>query len=167
MRQRAKLAQAIVADPALVLLDEPTAGLDPTGRDEMLALVARLGTFGISAILATHILDDVQQVCSHVVMLDGGRLVVSGPTQGLTETTGVASVDVGVDAALLATALVRRKLVANVVDGYVEVRVSGQGDLDKVRDEIAKLKLPLHRLTARRHSLDEVFLAGAPGAPAP
>ena len=78
MRQRTKLAQALVGDPELVLLDEPTAGLDPLGREEMLALVARLGTFGISVLMATHLLDDVQQVCDHVVMIDAGRLVVSG-----------------------------------------------------------------------------------------
>ena len=76
MRQRTKLAQALVGDPELVLLDEPTAGLDPLGREEMLALVARLGTFGISVLMATHLLDDVQQVCDHVVMIDAGRLVV-------------------------------------------------------------------------------------------
>src|SRR5581483_1710444 len=85
MKQRVKLAQAIVADPTLVLLDEPTAGLDPTGREEMLGLVARLGEFGISAVMATHLLDDVQKVCDHVVMLDGGRLVVAGPTESLLE----------------------------------------------------------------------------------
>ena len=66
MRQRTKLAQALVGDPELVLLDEPTAVLDPLGRGEMLALVARLGTFGISVLMATHLLDDVQQVCDHV-----------------------------------------------------------------------------------------------------
>ena len=88
MRQRTKLAQALVGDPELVLLDEPTAGLDPLGREEMLALVARLGTFGISVLMATHLLDDVQQVCDHVVMIDAGRLVVSGPTDSLLERTG-------------------------------------------------------------------------------
>ena len=76
MRQRTKLAQSLVGDPELVLLDEPTAGLDPLGREEMLALVARLGTFGISVLMATHLLDDVQQVCDHVVMIDAGKLVV-------------------------------------------------------------------------------------------
>ena len=68
MRQRTKLAQAIVADPELVLLDEPTAGLDPLGREEMLALVARLAGFGISLLVATHLLDDVQRVCDQVVL---------------------------------------------------------------------------------------------------
>ena len=95
MRQRTKLAQALVADPELVLLDEPTAGLDPLGREAMLDLVARLGGLGISVLLATHLLDDVQQVCDHVIMLDGGRLVVSGSTSGLLERTGVLTVDVG------------------------------------------------------------------------
>ena len=95
MRQRTKLAQALVGDPELVLLDEPTAGLDPLGREEMLALVARLGTFGISVLMATHLLDDVQQVCDHVVMIDGGKLVVSGTTDSLLERTGIVTVDVG------------------------------------------------------------------------
>ena len=96
MRQRTKLAQALVGDPELVLLDEPTAGLDPLGREEMLALVARLGTFGISVLMATHLLDDVQQVCDHVLMIDAGRLVVSGATDSLLERTGRVTVDVGV-----------------------------------------------------------------------
>src|SRR6476659_1046121 len=95
MRQRTKLAQAIVSDPELVLLDEPTAGLDPAGRDDMLALVARLGSFGISVLMATHLLDDVQQVCDHVLMIDAGRLVVAGPTDALLERTGVVTIDVG------------------------------------------------------------------------
>ena len=58
-------------------------------------LVARLGTFGISVLMATHLLDDVQQVCDHVVMIDGGRLVVSGATDALLERTGFVTVDVG------------------------------------------------------------------------
>ena len=161
MRQRTKLAQAIVADPKLVLLDEPTAGLDPMGREEMLALVARLGTFGISVLLATHLLDDVQQVCDHVVMLDGGRLVVTGATAGLLERTGVLIVDVGHGAETLATALTARDLPAEVVDGAVEIAVSQETDVDVVRDTIAELELPLYRLTNRRTSLDDVFLAKA------
>ena len=94
MRQRTKLAQALVADPELVLLDEPTVGLDPIGRQEMLDLVKRLGEFGISVVLATHLLDDVQSVCDHVVMIDGGKLVLSGPTEQLLERAGTVRVDV-------------------------------------------------------------------------
>jgi ABC-2 type transport system ATP-binding protein len=158
MRQRTKLAQAIVADPELVLLDEPTAGLDPMGREEMLGLVARLGGMGISVLLATHLLDDVQQVCDHVVMLDGGRLVVAGATGSLLERTGLLTLDVGSDHDGLVRRLADRGLAATAHAGLVEVSVSGDADLDVVRDAIADLGLPLHRMTTRLTSLDEVFL---------
>jgi ABC-2 type transport system ATP-binding protein len=158
MRQRTKLAQALVGDPELVLLDEPTAGLDPLGREEMLALVGRLGTFGISVLMATHLLDDVQQVCDHVVMIDAGRLVVSGATDDLLERTGQVTVDVGGHEAVLLPALAAAGLLAAADDHLVEVTIDGDADLDTLRDVIATLGLPLHRLTTRLTSLDEVFL---------
>jgi len=75
MKQRAKLAQALVHDPPVLLLDEPTSGLDPAGRDAMLKLVAELATdHGKSVILSTHLLADVQAVCERVVILAGGRV---------------------------------------------------------------------------------------------
>ncbi len=166
MRQRTKLAQAIVADPALVLLDEPTAGLDPSGREEMLALVDRLGTFGIAVVLATHLLDDVARVCDHVVMLDAGRLVTDAPTETLLHQTGTVTVDVG-PAALTALqgALTARGLAVTADDaGTLEVTVAGEADLDTIRDVVADLGLPLHRLTNRLTSLDEVFVHRAPPA---
>ena len=161
MRQRTKLAQALVADPQLLLLDEPTAGLDPTGREEMLALVARVGTFGISVLLATHLLDDVQQVCDNVVMIDGGALVVAGATEGLVQRTGMVVVDVGDGRGELVTALLARGMNATVVDDTVEVTVAAEGDVDAIRDAIAELGLPLHRLSNRFRSLDDVFLTAA------
>ena len=161
MRQRTKLAQALVGDPELVLLDEPTAGLDPMGREDMLTLVARLGSFGISVLMATHLLDDVQQVCDHVLMIDAGRLVVSGATASLLERTGVVVVDVGIRNAELAAALVGRGLAVRMVDVAVEVAVEGDVQLDLVRDVVAELGMALHRLTTRSTSLDEVFLRRA------
>jgi ABC-2 type transport system ATP-binding protein len=163
MRQRTKLAQALVGDPELILLDEPTAGLDPLGREEMLALVARLGTFGISVLMATHLLDDVQQVCDHVVMIDAGRLVVSGATDSLLERTGVVTVDVGPRHDELIAGLASRSLAAVADEGFVEVTIDGDGDLDAVRDVVAELALPLYRLSTRLTTLDEVFLRRAGG----
>ena len=159
MRQRTKLAQAIVADPQLVLLDEPTAGLDPSGREEMLALVDRLGSFGIAVVLATHLLDDVARVCDHVVMLDAGKLVTDAPTEALLHQTGTVTVDVGPsDAAALGAALTARGLAVNTDDaGTLEVTVTGDADLDTIRDAVADLDLALHRLTNRLTSLDDVF----------
>jgi ABC-2 type transport system ATP-binding protein len=75
MKQRAKLAQALVHDPPVLLLDEPTSGLDPAGRDAMLRLVQALGTeHDKSVILSTHLLADVEAVCERVVILAGGRV---------------------------------------------------------------------------------------------
>ena len=170
MRQRVKLAQSLVADPDLALLDEPTAGLDPTGREEMLALVARLASFGISVLLATHLLDDVAKVCDHVVMLDAGRLVVSGPTETLLHQTGKLTVEVNAGIGRLARALTERGLTVVTDDatgadeepGAVDVVVGSDPGpvLDTIRDALADLGLPLHRLSSRAASLDEAFTVG-------
>ena len=159
MRQRTKLAQALVGDPELVLLDEPTAGLDPLGREEMLALVGRLGTFGISVLLATHLLDDVQQVCDHVVMLDGGRLVVSGPT-GLAARAHRRPHRRRRHRRRRARRRSRRRLAAGRRRGRPRRGHdrAASHDLDLLRDVIADLGLPLYRLTSRLTSLDDVFL---------
>ena len=76
MKQRVKLAQALVHDPDLLLLDEPTNGLDPAGRDAMLALIHRIGTqFGISVLVCSHLLGEVERICDSLVAIDGGRLL--------------------------------------------------------------------------------------------
>jgi ABC-2 type transport system ATP-binding protein len=169
MRQRTKLAQALVADPELVLLDEPTAGLDPVGREEMLDLVGRLAGFGISVLFATHLLDDVQRVCDHVVMIDAGRLVVAGPIDDLVKTTGVVRVEVGgrADAVeALHAALTQRGLGCQVadVDAHIldiDATQLGEEVFDTVRDVVAELGLRLYALSSRHHSLDELFVQEA------
>ena len=161
MRQRVKLAQAIVADPEVVLLDEPTAGLDPIGREEMLALVGRLAGFGISALVATHLLDDVQRVCERVVMIDAGKLRHTGPTHALLHRTGAVRVQVDDGAPQLAAVLGAAGVEATVVDeATLDVRVDGDDArvLDLVRDGADDLGLALYALTTRRTSLDELFL---------
>jgi ABC-2 type transport system ATP-binding protein len=159
MRQRTKLAQAIVADPDVVLLDEPTAGLDPLGREEMLALVGRLAGFGIALVVATHLLDDVQRVCDHVVLLDGGRLLHAGPTADLTQRTGAVRVEVDDRADELAAALTAKGIAAAAVDDVtVDVATDDAAALDAVRDAVDDLGLELHALTGRRTSLDELFI---------
>ena len=88
MKQRVKLAQALVHDPELVLLDEPTNGLDPAGRDDMLALIRRIGTsFGISVLVTSHLLGELERVCDHVVVIDGGRLLRAAATADVTAAT--------------------------------------------------------------------------------
>ena len=91
MRQRVKLAQALVHDPQLMLLDEPTNGLDPAGRDEMLDLVRRIGTeFGISILMSSHLLTEIERVCDYLVVIEGGRLIRSDSLATFTGPHGGA-----------------------------------------------------------------------------
>ena len=163
MRQRTKLAQALVADPTLVLLDEPTAGLDPAGRHEMLELVRRLGTFGISVVMATHLLDDVQATCDQVVMIDAGRLVAAGGTAALLHSTGTIRVDVGGRGAALVQALRTAGWEGPDPevhpDGTVEVAAEDDDRaIDLIVAAVDGAGLPLHGLSRGRSSLDDVFV---------
>jgi ABC-2 type transport system ATP-binding protein len=89
MKQRIKLAQALVHDPDLLFLDEPTNGMDPRGRDEMLNLVRDLAhQKGINVILSSHLLPDVEYTCEDVVVLDRGRIAAAGPIDDLKQPRG-------------------------------------------------------------------------------
>jgi ABC-2 type transport system ATP-binding protein len=89
MKQRIKLAQALVHDPDLLFLDEPTNGMDPKGRDEMLELVHDLGhNKGVNLILSSHLLPDVEYTCDHVIVIDKGRVATQGPIEALKGPSG-------------------------------------------------------------------------------
>jgi ABC-2 type transport system ATP-binding protein len=88
MKQRVKLAMALVHDPVLLFLDEPTNGLDPGGRSEILALLGDLVDKGKSLILSSHILSDVESLCEHVVLIDGGRILAQEPLETFTASAG-------------------------------------------------------------------------------
>src|SRR6266508_6760309 len=89
MKQRIKLAQALVHDPDLLFLDEPTNGMDPRGRDEMLELVRDLAhNKGVHLILSSHLLPDVEYTCDHVVVMDEGTVVAAGPIEALKQPRG-------------------------------------------------------------------------------
>ena len=158
MKQRVKLAQALVHDPRLLLLDEPTNGLDPAGRDEMLALVRRTGTeFGIAVIVASHLLGEIERVCDFLVAIDGGRLVRAAPLGSFTERTGILAVEVEEGAARLAEVLRGRGLAVTADGRTVLVDLQDEAPLDIVRDAVAELELPLVRIAPRRRGLEELF----------
>jgi ABC-2 type transport system ATP-binding protein len=168
MKQRVKLAQAIVHDPRLLLLDEPTNGLDPAGRDEMLGLVRRTGTeFGMTVVVASHLLGEIERVCDHLVAIESGRLLRSAPLQSFTEQTGVLAVELEDGAESLAAALVARGLDARTTGHTVLVALADERPYDVVRDAVADLGLALIRLEPRRHQLEDLFRDDAePGAAA-
>jgi len=158
MRQRVKLAQALVHDPRLLLLDEPTNGLDPAGREEMLALVERTGTeFGIAVIVASHLLGEIEQVSDFLVAIDAGQLLRAAPLADFTERTGVLAVEVEEGQERLQAALIRRGLDAAVDGRTVLVPLHDDRPYDVVRDEIVGLDLALVRMEQRRKGLEDLF----------
>jgi ABC-2 type transport system ATP-binding protein len=172
MKQRVKLAQALVHDPRLVLLDEPTNGLDPSARDDMLALVRRIGTeFGIAVLVTSHLLGELERVSDHVVVLDGGRLLRSSATTEFLHATGSLIVEVQgrPDAdRLLGQALVDAGLVARPAGGtVVEVEVEDDTTPDVVRDVVVDLGLGLVRMQERHHRIEDVFRDGGAGSVQP
>jgi ABC-2 type transport system ATP-binding protein len=156
MKQRVKLAQALVHDPQLVLLDEPTNGLDPAGRDEMLGLIRRIGSvFGISVVVTSHLMGELERVCDHVVVIDGGRLMRSAATSTMTALTQDVVVEVteggaGVEARLAAAGVAVRR------QGEVlHLVLTDDATYDLVRDAVADLGIGLVRLQrGRQHMLD-------------
>jgi ABC-2 type transport system ATP-binding protein len=164
MRQRVKLAQALVHDPQLVLLDEPTNGLDPAGRDDMLELIRRIGAeFGISVMVTSHLLGELERVCDAVVVIDGGQLLRSSSTADVTAASPLLVVEVDARTDDLVGALTAAGVRSRAVGRLVEVELSGDGDYDVVRDAAAALGVGLVRLEQRRHRMAELFLAPAGG----
>ncbi|WP_037601717.1 ABC transporter ATP-binding protein [Streptacidiphilus rugosus] len=171
MKQRVKLAQALVHDPQLVLLDEPTNGLDPVGRDDMLDLIRRVHSeFGISVLVTSHLLGELERTCDHVVVIDGGTLLRSSSTADMTAATALLAVEVterqgepgfDADAALLAK-LDDAGLKATLDGGHVIlVQLTGEDVYDVIRDAVAELGVGLVRLEQRRHHISEVFTDAA------
>jgi ABC-2 type transport system ATP-binding protein len=169
MKQRAKLAQSLVHDPRLVLLDEPTNGLDPAARDDMLGLVQRVGRdFGISVLVTSHLLGELERVSDHVVILDTGRLLRASETRDFLDVTGTLLVEVlGTDAqtrmgqALAAAGVpVRRRGGLLALDPAPDLELDVH---DLVRDTALHLGLGLVRIQADHRRIEDVFQDGHHG----
>jgi ABC-2 type transport system ATP-binding protein len=166
MKQRVKLAQALVHDPALVFLDEPTNGMDPQGRDEMLDLINRIyQMLGIAVVVSSHILEDIERVCDHVVIVEQGRLIVDQPLTGMGLPQGDILVRVEGD---------RDAFIAAMAARNIDVRLPGITDLessdeliikdnapetfDVIRDVAADLGLGLRSLRMKGRTLEDLYL---------
>ena len=159
-------------DPRLVLLDEPTNGLDPSARNDMLDLVRRVGNdFGIAVLVTSHLLGELEQVSDHVVVLDSGTLLRSSATTDFLDATGSLLVEVqGQPNAdrLLGQALVDAGLAARPAEGaMIEVDVRDATTPDVVRDLTVELGLGLVRMQERHHRIEDVFREGGAGSVQP
>jgi ABC-2 type transport system ATP-binding protein len=169
MKQRVKIAQALVHDPQILFLDEPTNGLDPSGREQMLDLVHRTGQgTGLCIVMSTHLLADVERICDQVVVLDGGRMVHAGTLAGLSGAAPYIAVTVGdAGVAELAGVLARRGFTAHADGGHLIVDYKGDQTYDAIRDATAQLGLPLLRMARRRASLADLFRSAESGVRSP
>jgi ABC-2 type transport system ATP-binding protein len=159
-RQRVKLASAIAHDPEVVLLDEPTDGLDPMQRTEMLDLIRRIGTeFGMHIVISSHHLEEVERICDAVVIVEGGEVVRAGTLADLRRGPAGLVVEVDERADELASILEARGFGATV-EGNVLLLGGEDGVHDAVRDGVAELGVGLRRLAARGRTLEDVYLGG-------
>lgn len=157
MQQRVKLAQSIVHDPDLVLLDEPASGLDPEGRARMLELIRRLGQFDIDVIVSSHVLTDIEQTCNWVVMLDAGNLLRSGPLTGF-DRLGTILVEVLEEPAALAGSL-RGRGIDVILDGRRLIVGPGDESLERtIVEATASTGSGLVRMVRGSASLEDLFM---------
>ncbi len=164
-RQRVKLAAALAHDPALLLLDEPTNGLDPLQREDMLALIRRIGTeLGIDVVLSSHLLEEVERTCDAAVILAAGQVVASGSMDALRSGGSGLVVDVDGGAELLAGRLRTAGLEVSVDGLRLVVEGAADAGADAVRDAAAAQRIGLRRVQARTATLEDVFLAAGDGA---
>jgi ABC-2 type transport system ATP-binding protein len=158
MKQRVKLAQALVHDPQLVFLDEPTNGLDPAGRDEMLGLIARIsGDFGIAVVVTSHLLGELERIADHLVVIEAGVLSRSTSTASATELSGTLLVEVTDDGVIARLGKKGAKVVKGGPAGTFAVDLADDAAPQWVVEAVADLGVGLVRMQRKRHHLSEIF----------
>src|SRR6184192_680945 len=164
MQQRLGLARVLIHDPQLLLLDEPASGLDPRARIEMMAILQELQRLGKTIIISSHILSELQTLCNRVAIIEKGRLIYSGPVQGVREQMGQGRViwfRVTSDQAQAVELLKARPEIAEAgtVDGEIKVTLAGQEvDHSIVADVLVRGGAKLIELREDEVGLEEVFM---------
>ncbi|WP_116949750.1 ABC transporter ATP-binding protein [Jiangella endophytica] len=158
MKQRVKLAQALVHDPEIVMLDEPTNGLDPVGRDDMLLLIRRIwAEFGITVLVTSHLLGELERISDHVVVIDGGTLLRSSSTSEFTRTSQTLLIEVSAEADAVAATLTSAGLTVKRDGAQLVLPLDDDEVYDLVRDAVAAEGVGLIRLEQGRHHISEIF----------
>ena len=164
MQQRLGLARVLIHDPQVLLLDEPASGLDPRARIEMMAILQELQKMGKTIIISSHILSELQTLCNRVAIIERGKLIYSGPVQGVREQLSsgrVLWVRVASDPALAMEMLRTRPEVAEVtpVDSQIKVTlINHDVDPSMIADTLVRGGAKLVGLREDEIGLEEVFL---------
>ncbi|MGB6453799.1 MAG: ATP-binding cassette domain-containing protein [Streptosporangiaceae bacterium] len=165
-RRRLDLGASLVGSPRLLLLDEPTTGLDPVGRSEVWSAVRALAASGTDILLTTHYLEEADELADHVVVIDHGRVVAAGPLRELKASIGQDVIDVAVSDPAMLPAVAQ--ILARVTGGPARLQPTGQhvtalapggpAQLAAVISSLQDAAIAVEEIGLRRPSLDEVFL---------
>ncbi|MDH5491202.1 MAG: ABC transporter ATP-binding protein [Myxococcales bacterium] len=166
MRQRARLAQALVGDPNLLLLDEPTSGLDPRGRDEMLELIYDIPQrTGASVILSTHILPDVEKTCDQVLVIASGKILYAGPLAPLIQVEeGVYEIRVKGEEGRLRGPLEASGCIVRKATGHLEVRIPEGHGAEYVLAVAHAAGVQIRHIAPLARTLERAFMQTLEGA---
>jgi len=166
MKQRLKIASGIVHDPRLLILDEPTNGMDPAGREDVLALCRDLArNKGMNLLISSHLLPDVEAVCDHVVVLGRGRLLAQGGLDELKQPhSREFEVRVRGDRGRFAERLAGLGVASEPIDDYLRVALPEGTGVDLLWAAAEESSEQIRRLRPRRSTLEEVFLQAVRGA---
>ncbi|WP_338375309.1 ATP-binding cassette domain-containing protein [uncultured Flavobacterium sp.] len=159
MKQRLAIASALLNDPEILILDEPTNGLDPQGIRQIRDLIRLIASQGTTILLASHLLDEVEKVCSHVVVLRYGKMLYEGPVDAMASNEGFFELQAK-DSNALITMLMNHNSIEKCVEeeGKVLVFLKNKLEADELNQYLFENQIVLSQLIKRKHSLEEQFL---------
>ena len=159
MKQRLAIASALLNDPEILILDEPTNGLDPQGIRQIRDLIRLIASQGTTILLASHLLDEVEKVCSHVVVLRYGKMLYEGPVDAMASNEGFFELQAK-DSNALITILMNHSSIEKCVEeeGKVLVFLKNKLEADELNQYLFENQIVLSQLIKRKHSLEEQFL---------
>jgi ABC-2 type transport system ATP-binding protein len=159
MKQRLAIASALLNDPEILILDEPTNGLDPQGIHQIRDIIKQIASQGTTILLASHLLDEVEKVCTHVLVLRKGEMLYSGTVDGMSNKEGFFELKSN-DIEKLKSVLASHSAVEKMVDedGKVLVYLKNNLEPQDLNQYLFENKITLQHLVKRKHSLEEQFL---------
>ncbi len=159
MKQRLAIASALLNDPEILILDEPTNGLDPQGIRKIRDIIQHIASLGTTILLASHLLDEVEKVCSHVIVLQKGHMLYCGPVEEMNKNFGSILIDAK-DRAALQTFIKTQEYAGSIkelTDGY-EVKLLKDVDTSRINQDAFDHGVVLSRLMHKKQSLEDQFI---------
>ena len=159
MKQRLAIASALLNDPEILILDEPTNGLDPQGIRQIRDIIKHIASLGTTILLASHLLDEVEKVCSHVLVLRKGQVLYSGKVDGMISNEGFFELQSD-DLAVLKNALTNISSIDHFTeeDGKITAYLKSPLEANELNKLLVSQNIYLNHLVKRKHSLEEQFL---------